>query len=668
MTKPLPQRVRAHLSKKPWIDTTSPLWLGSPYHSAQWRVVLQPHEDPDRYPGATERTLNWDHPLPWGLSLMDAELTELREQCGRVMVGFTDSGELNSYPIETVPSFFSALTNMLEHLTFVDRPRTGRLGLGALGAAQVESYFERYCSGGRPLAGYWAERMDQFLRTAIPDAFNTKSALQFDSFGLPAYDKSEIDALKDRLVAGKCYRNDGSLSNFFIADAIGIPPKRLKCIKRNAFSFYLAQFHLTCLPPNAVAADRGAPRNTTPLPSASFAVSAASFLRRLQRICRNDPHLASLTFAQLDIEYQLAVCIPSRPMARTRTREESELLPVLRDALSFIAEFGESIHKELDSAISTGNHFGSDRLTRTSIVGLTGALLNIEDTSRRSSRRDQMSRNNTVGRMWLLGTLDVLTGCALFVALTLSCSRISEIVTLLKVDLLAGESGAHIRVQLRKTFTVMDKPVPDCVFDALILMSKISTTLVTGMGFTDARVLRRVFTRAGSTRVARFDKNDGYACIKAMWRYFAPGKDEVVVDLIRPHECRRFFAMSFFHSGDESSLPALSWFMGHEKLVDTWHYIREDMTGAEISELEAEMARKAISASALDANAEKLRDVVLKHFGATGITLVDPVDLQAYLEILHSRYIFTVVPIEVPLTDGKRMHLLTLALSRDENA
>lgn len=671
MTKILPQRVRAHLARRTWLDVPAPSWLASPYDTPQWRVVLQPHENPDRYPGAPEKILDWNHTLPWGLSLLDNELTELRDQCRRVMIRVADTGEINSYPIETVPPFFNLLTSLLEHLVFADKTRILRLGLGALGVAQVESYMERYGSGGTALAGYWAERMDLFLRENITDAFAVKAPGLFDAFGLPIYSKTEIASLKIQLISDALYREDGALSNHFIARAIGIPPKRLKCVKHNAFAGYLGQFRLTARPSSTSDMTAGDPTSSATLPSVAFANTAGRFIRRLQRICRDDARLASLAFAQMDLDPYLAVSRPSRPLVRTMSRTDGEMLPVLRQAILFVEDFGDPILSAIQISTAADIRSTSDTESMRSIEGLTsGSRLDLDSVSRTSSRQfsDAARTASPTAAMGLFGALDILIGCALFITLTLSCSRLSEIITLLKTDLLRGKSGAHIRIHVRKTFAIMEKPVPDCAFDALSLISKVSTTLVSERKFTDTRVMRRVFTRCGTARVGRFDRDDAYECLRSMWQHFAPRNGISPMDLIKPHQCRRFFAMSFFHSGGEASLPALSWFMGHERLVDTWHYIREDMTGAEITELEAEMARNAITSSTLDANAQILRNVVLRHFGATSITLVDPHDIQAYLEILRGQNRFEVVPIEVPIVDGRRCHVLTLTVAANEDA
>ncbi len=138
---------------------------------------------------------------------------------------------------------------------------------------------------------------------------------------------------------------------------------------------------------------------------------------------------------------------------------------------------------------------------------------------------------------------------------------------------------------------------------------------------------------------------------------------------LRLHECRRFGAMSFFHlSGMEASLPALSWLMGHKKITDTWHYIQEELTGKEITQVEVALTHAALfnsQSTGCAKNIEQLTAVVQKYFGSDSLDLIDPDELDSYLEMLLEEGVFYVIPHTVQTTNGiKHVILVEIAEER----
>jgi hypothetical protein len=128
---------------------------------------------------------------------------------------------------------------------------------------------------------------------------------------------------------------------------------------------------------------------------------------------------------------------------------------------------------------------------------------------------------------------------------------------------------------------------------------------------------------------------------------------------IRPHELRRLFALTFFHAGGrENALPALSWFMGHHELHVTWRYIREDLTGREISGTEATLARAAVYSEDQSASICQLRKMLLLHFGVGELKVLSEDTVQEYLEMLHEEGVYTATPIQVRTAAGKRFTVL----------
>ncbi|MBK1614930.1 hypothetical protein CKO44_15785 [Rubrivivax gelatinosus] len=128
---------------------------------------------------------------------------------------------------------------------------------------------------------------------------------------------------------------------------------------------------------------------------------------------------------------------------------------------------------------------------------------------------------------------------------------------------------------------------------------------------------------------------------------------------VRPHELRRFFALSFFHEGGrENSLPALSWFMGHREIHMTWRYVREELSGAELSEAEAALAAAAVFSHDEAVSVRRLRSILLTHFGVDELRVLSADVVQEYLEMLHETGTFTATPVQVRTSAGVRFTVL----------
>lgn len=137
---------------------------------------------------------------------------------------------------------------------------------------------------------------------------------------------------------------------------------------------------------------------------------------------------------------------------------------------------------------------------------------------------------------------------------------------------------------------------------------------------------------------------------------------------VRTHECRRFGAMSFFHlSARESSLPALAWFMGHRDIKETWRYIQEELTGQELAQCEVAMAHTAILNQQPSGNvdgSQVLSNAVARHFGASRLDLIEPDELDEYLQILFEEGFYRAVPHTVRTANGEQ-HIILIEIKKE---
>lgn len=136
--------------------------------------------------------------------------------------------------------------------------------------------------------------------------------------------------------------------------------------------------------------------------------------------------------------------------------------------------------------------------------------------------------------------------------------------------------------------------------------------------------------------------------------------------MVLPHQLRRYFAVTFFHFGGlENSLPALSWFMGHEDVGETWRYIKESLTGKELSASEAAFGYFAVCSDDQSHGVQQLRNILVKHFGTEKINVMHEDELRDYLELLSEKGVYTATPIQINVGKRKRY---TVAISVREGA
>jgi hypothetical protein len=210
------------------------------------------------------------------------------------------------------------------------------------------------------------------------------------------------------------------------------------------------------------------------------------------------------------------------------------------------------------------------------------------------------------------------------------------------------------------------RPLPVFLAKALRAQQRFAHFLVATHSPTEPQIGGALFVVPSHVGCRRVTSEFVYTNLDLLCDYFETARDDKGRRwYLRPHECRRFFALTFFHAhGQEASLPALSWMLGHNSLQHTWRYIKEQLSGSEISHSEATFAHAAITGDAADHAAKQLRDTVLKHFGAPRLELIDPQDVQAWLELLHAQGRYRAEPCSIRTSDGYRHTILIHLIAR----
>lgn len=254
--------------------------------------------------------------------------------------------------------------------------------------------------------------------------------------------------------------------------------------------------------------------------------------------------------------------------------------------------------------------------------------------------------------------------------------RIDEIVTLPTDCLITKAGKTYLRLNLGKVGldgarATAVRPIPRFLFEALLIHRHIGQLLWSALGKSATDSLPYLFWSFADRRRALVQMSR--AAVARSMAFFC---DLIEVPLdekgrrwyVRSHECRRFGAMSFFRiSGMESSLPALSWMMGHRNVHDTWRYVQQELTGEELTSTEVAMAHAALLNKQEPGAAEGARElerVVLRHFGTTRLTLIDPDDVDDYLGMLHRRGGFRVSPKELHGRDGVS-YVIAIGVKKD---
>ncbi|XQE67362.1 hypothetical protein ACOAPY_01840 [Pseudomonas sp. P3C3] len=259
--------------------------------------------------------------------------------------------------------------------------------------------------------------------------------------------------------------------------------------------------------------------------------------------------------------------------------------------------------------------------------------------------------------------------CFCLIGVLSSCRR-SELVELESRASYSVHGKYFLSVLLRKTGfdsirASMQKPVPRLVDECLASLNALKEMLIKISPSNDILFNSQAFFKVNVRGSFPFDVTDAYVVLKELSEYLGLTDNFGMRWVVLPHQLRRYFAMTFFHFGGlENSLPALSWFMGHEDIGETWRYIKEGLTGKEISASEAALATSAVCSDDQSDGVKKLRSILVKHFGTDKINVMHEDELRDYLEMLSERGVYNATPIQI---SAGRKKIYTVAISIKES-
>lgn len=668
MARQMPEQIRSFLAIPSIRKLAKPSWLVGEIDDDEWIVRLEAHHSPDHIVGATERSLSWHERMPYGLLLSSPELKLLKRHLKLLLISRWRELSKGAPALSVLVGLHRQHILVAENMLFLMRERVEKVGLGALTMAYLEELAVTYSTGGIPATGFWEERLCAYLDAQCFGKAHRTTSLR----SLSEYSSDQLSRIVEFIDGRNGINKRGRLTAGFLAQAIGVSLGRVRNRFARPFDRALAILERPQVRDGAACKeDADADGQRIGFRGRNIVVMASS----MKLACIADPELAGLPICLVDME-EVGARFKNARAGQTRTRGVEEMVPMINGSLGFATGHGSIIVEELErvsrlaSDPKTGHSMHEQKLSLKKFVkGRSWVRL----LSRGAEKvRDTITE---IGKtMVIREALELFVGSSLFLTLVLACPRVAEVITLQRKHVFLVAGRAYVRVNLRKVYLAherayIDKPIPDVLYRILQTNIRVNDLLIRIFGVEDERAKRRVFATFGFNGIRCMTKERGHRYLQMIFAFLMNGLTDNLSDYIRPHQCRRFFAMTFFHAaGGASSLPALSWFMGHRGLRETWRYIKEEMTGREISQLEAELAVQAITSDDLSQHAAKLYQVVAKYFGVERVEVVDPDDLQAYLESLHEEGYFSIVPMNIDGANGMRYQVLTIVTRGDLNA
>lgn len=632
-------------------DRYLPAWLIADFSAPLWRVDTNAgdlREVRGEVKGGVE--LNWALRFPGSRFTEQAYAVPLKQVKLILISGIDCCSTGPGLSPLSIRHWHRFLMWLSEHLAVKYEGRFRRQGVRIAGLDDVGEFLDALSAAGVAGTGLYIERWQRFLSGNCGDVDPSSKAVQ--SF----------------LSAVGAYNSLGELQSDYVANAIEVDPRRVR------LSSHMREYLLQYGPRRS----KGSPLE---LPFGVPTANAVRSFATLSQVLLNSVEgLAGCELA--DVRGVAERCKPfkGRQSRRTRTLPASVgnrlVLGCCRWMIDTAPELETFVAKACAKAKELSKEFPDHNPTRRlweaeQQVSLPSALNPVRELGPRVLRnRSEDPYKYSVKYPVCLAAIRLHMAVCFSTIALLACSRRGEVLDLEKGAVFARRDRCYLSVMLRKRGVhgirlSMDKPVPRLVAQCLDSLSRIEQSLATVLGRDDPLSAKRVFFKANVGGLSPLTKDDVGPGLAALSKFFGLTGNDGKAWRLKPHQLRRYFAMTFFHSGGaEDVLPALAWFMGHEDISSIWRYVREEMTGREISEAEAAMATAALFSSDESDGVARLRRIVLEHFGCDEMSVMNESDTHDYLEMLAERGAFTAQPIQ--LGAGRRLvYTILISISED---
>lgn len=610
-----------------------PWWLRSGVHESVWRVETGKRDL--RKVGERSRggqVLRWDLLLPTG-RLSTSSHALICEQCKALIIAVAKiRGSTRS-----LRSAHGALIIFVEFLALKYEMKFLRDGLLVAHLDDIEEFMESYAEAGSCGTGRFIERLSSYLSAEIP------------------LGKSDADEVRKHFGLTETKQ----VSLVAIGNAISVDWQRLR--SSPAFRSHLAQYGY---------------RGKRDVSCGNRATGGYADIFPL--LAQASHSVESLSgWALKNVREVRDVCRPFRRehSGRTATLPPTVCRQFISSACAWMLEEAPALETHLVrlvDEIALSGELG--RRSPTALLKDTEKRIEIGSLVRCSQFISQRYRERGNDRYCelepyrlfpvVLGLIRVHLGVCFALVALFACARRSEICEMGLHALLKSDDRHYLTIHQAKRGEGnerprFDKPVPRIVAMALSVMNNLRAQLLRVMPGEDSLLDGRLMFFVGMQGIRPFDENHPRVVLQLISDYFDLRGPDGERWVLEPHQLRRSFAMTFFHSeGEESSLPALAWLMGHHDVEETWRYVKESMTGKEISHAEACMAMAAVNSGDSSESAQRLKALLLEHFGSDDLAVLDHDDVLEYLEMLSEERKISVRPIQITAGDRSTFTVL----------
>ena len=367
-----------------------------------------------------------------------------------------------------------------------------------------------------------------------------------------------------------------------------------------------------------------------------------------------------------------------KSMGRFNTVPHEIVMKALRSAIEFALEFGEDIVSGILSVYRASVVSGETLGTMSDIefealltpklrqAGVVTWSLQTERLYGRNALANTIDQQKVIyfrrfrGNEGLLEMGRVLYGAIAFTLGTLEARRSGEF-----LDLVAGNcldtSRSRLVFQNRKSGpigvrNIEARPIPPIGAEMVAMLERFQAELVRLGILPELTKLFSFPDRCSLVLGAATPETLNTALDKFCDYIEVPLNDDGKRYYIRPHQLRRFFAMTFFWSRAFGGMDTLRWFLGHTDIEHLYHYITESTPGEVLREIKADFAVNELRHGASET--EALAKYLKKHFGCTDFSVLDVEEVREYVEMLLQEEKISVEPHFFDTPDGKQFRIL----------
>lgn len=709
----LPKSIEDYFSRSQAVlqDLYKPDWLLNDPLELTWLIRVGKHSRQvnGRWRGLTK--LRWDFRLPGGRFGV-GKYSKICREFMRLYMQIIEGNLQAGLTLKSAYLFHRNCLRFIEHVLLID-PAVCNTGIQGIAIDHIHSFLGTYKRSGVAGTAKLVDRFEAFIHRELGSGGQRAIQLWFDT--QDATYKARVDCVDRtllsrepsetpkmvttldmptlraarRMFAWKGWFDEvGSLRVEALSEALETDPIRLA---HGTFPYYLRQFELVTdyqrqefsrdsyrseLDPSTTLGARF--HSGTEYLTTSFCDSICS----LSIAAAQDDSFLTCDLANI-VDVRAAVA-PHRnySRARTRTIPASLGIEIISHCISWYLDYATPIAAYVEDVVTK-----TSCLLRTipQIKKLDAIELAVAETPvpqelqalrvsgfRRFKRSCDGSPSPNTAQSGLpdgrsLSFVELIrlnVAVCLILTAALGAPRRKELFELSFRKVHVRKGRAFIEVELRKTgFSEVripfKKPVPRLVVDFLRQVNSIKRSLLKIYPTKDPLVHDAALFSFGPLGIRILSESVDETMLDLFSEHFRLKNKDGRAWYVRLHQLRRSFALSFFHCGGrENSLPALSWFLGHDDIATTWRYIREELTGAEISAAEAAMATSAIYSDDAMETTERLRSIVLEHFGVSKMALIDEERVQDYLELLQEKGFYHVDPVEIRTSSGVRYSVM----------